>query len=101
MPRRGSAPRRVRVRWRVRSGRILEAEVRLLDDSDPVYPVGEDGEPDLQAPRDVLIAADGSEVTEATVGALSAGGRFVMFEDDEGIFGLLPRQIIDVTPVEP
>ena len=49
----------------------------------------------------MLIAADGRLGHLGAVGALSAGGRFVMFEDDEGIFGLLPRQIIDVTPVEP
>jgi len=65
-------------------GRIIEEDCYLVDDADEIFIAGSD------LPISV-ITKDG---VGNTVGAI-AGGR-VMFEDEDGLFGLLPEEIVSI-----
>jgi hypothetical protein len=63
----------------------IEEDCTLLDDEEPLF---------IVTSENPVIATS----TDSTVGNF-AGGR-VMFEDDHGIFGVDPKEIVNIEPLE-
>lgn len=76
--------RKVRLTWKPEGGSIITEEVLLLDEDSPIYISGPMGP--IQIHGLVL--------------EYFANENRVVFEDEDGIFGLHPEQIIEIEVLE-